>query len=216
MPKPIWAKNIKVIVWDLDQTLYPQHVTIKTVFHDLVSEKLAKLLGLPYQETKSLYRERHQKYKVVAKAIHSFGLDAYDLVAKVVEQIDWENFLHKDEQLVKMFKLLQKRLKNILLSDNTMDSALRKINLLGLKPNFFTKMFLGLDLKMTKPDLNLYRLVLDYTRLPAEDHLMVGDSELGDIIPAKKVGMHTCLVWAQSAVADISLAKVYDVVKLFQ
>ena len=67
-----------------------------------------------------------------------------------------------------------------------------------------------------KPHPEGFRYILGKTGLPPEQHLMIGDREAVDLVPAKQLGMHTCLVWSEkkSAVADITLATVYDVVRL--
>jgi FMN phosphatase YigB (HAD superfamily) len=53
---------------------------------------------------------------------------------------------------------------------------------------------------------------MEKTGLPPVAHLMIGDRERVDLVPAKKLGMKTCLVWAAepSMVADITLPTVYD------
>jgi FMN phosphatase YigB (HAD superfamily) len=46
---------------------------------------------------------------------------------------------------------------------------------------------------------------------------MIGDREAVDLVPAKAVGMHTCLVWSEikSTIADITLPDVYRVADIF-
>ncbi|MFC1711308.1 HAD family hydrolase [Patescibacteria group bacterium] len=67
-----------------------------------------------------------------------------------------------------------------------------------------------------KPDPYAFKLILNYTKLKPENHLFIGDSDKKEMIPAKKLGMKTCLVWGKSKVADISLKTVYEVESLFK
>jgi len=69
---------------------------------------------------------------------------------------------------------------------------------------------------ITKPDLAGFSSILDYTKLPPALHLMIGDREAIDHVPAKKLGMSTCLVWSEAkrSVVDLTLPTVYDVAKL--
>jgi len=68
----------------------------------------------------------------------------------------------------------------------------------------------------TKPHEAGFRYILAKTKLPPAQHLMIGDREAVDIVPAKKLGMKTCLVWSQvqSQIADITLPTVYDLGKV--
>ena len=69
--------------------------------------------------------------------------------------------------------------------------------------------------KKIKPHPAAFRLILQFTKLKPSQHLLVGDSEGKEIIPAGKLGFRTCYVWGKSKYADISLPQVYDVVQLF-
>jgi len=214
MKKHKWIKDIKVLVWDLDKTLSKKNLEIDRIFQKKVYHNLASYLNISFQQAKERFRKRQKKLKGTTISLNSFGLDGYKTMAEVMESINWRRFLKYDEKLILMFKKLD-YLKHILLTDNPEIVGLLKLKLLGLNANLFAKRLFAVDLRVTKPDKRLFKMVLNYSNLFPEQHLMIGDREEKDIIPAKKLGARTCLVWGKSKVADISLKTVYDVEKLF-
>lgn len=53
-----------------------------------------------------------------------------------------------------------------------------------------------------KPDLAGFRKMVELSGADAGDVLYVGDKVNKDVLPAKQVGMQTCLLWAESPEAD--------------
>ncbi|KKW01536.1 MAG: HAD superfamily (Subfamily IA) hydrolase, TIGR02253 [Parcubacteria group bacterium GW2011_GWA1_49_11] len=80
----------------------------------------------------------------------------------------------------------------------------------------FEEMVTAETVGITKPHPEGFRYILRKTGLPAEQHLMIGDREGVDLVPAKALGMKTCLVWAKnsSSIANVSLPTVYGVANL--
>ncbi len=215
MLSPSWTKKIKVLVWDLDKTLYPDIPEITIISREIIFQEIADVLKVTLDKAREVFLNQKKKLFGDTISLLSLGVDAYKVQTKIMERIRWERYIKPDKKLQQLFNGLKKHW-HIMASDNTQKSALIKLNLLGLKPDIFKKMFLGIDLKVLKPDPKLYKKVLNYTKMPPEAHLMIGDSLKKDILPAKSLGMRTCLVWKQNELADISLEKVYDVVKLFK
>ena len=85
---------------------------------------------------------------------------------------------------------------------------------LGVPVTIFERIITAQDCQEPKPDPEPFRLLLKITGLPADQHLYIGDRELVDILPAKKLGMKTILVWGKSKIADLSLPTVYDVAEV--
>ena len=53
------------------------------------------------------------------------------------------------------------------------------------------------------------------SHLPPEEILYVGDRVKVDVLPAKELGIKTCLVWDKSDEADYSFEKFEDILSLF-
>jgi FMN phosphatase YigB (HAD superfamily) len=72
------------------------------------------------------------------------------------------------------------------------------------------------DVLRAKPDVEPYLKALEITGGPVHEHVSIGDREKVDILPAKRLGMKTILVWGTSEAADASVPTVYDVPKVLR
>jgi HAD superfamily hydrolase (TIGR01549 family) len=209
-----WIKDIKVLVWDLDQTLYPYQKALDKEFKKALYQIVAEYTNTSYQKAKKQFQQRQKKLKGTTITLNSFGIDGYQQLPKIVKAIDWSKYLKKEKRLTQMFNDL-KSYRHLLLSDSNREIAIMKLELLGLDISVFEKTFCGIELRITKPNIKLFKKVSLYTKLPAKCHLIIGDSLDKDILPAKKLGWQTCLVWKKSNKADINLPTVYDMIGLF-
>ncbi len=218
MKKPSWVKDIKVLVWDVDATLYSiKRATVyeKFYWHYLLTG-LQKLWGLSLTETKKRFLARLVKEKGHTKTLASFGINGPLFVEeKVYKNMDFNQLLKVDKKLILLLKQLS-FLRQGILSNNGYDICVKKINALGLKPDLFDWFVCSYEVGIYKPDVQIFEYVLKKTNLLPENHLYIGDSVAKDITPAHKLGMRTCLVWSKSKMADVSFPTVYDVVKLFK
>ena len=87
------------------------------------------------------------------------------------------------------------------------------IKITGLNANIFTGIVTSEKVGVNKPELKGFQYILNKTQLSADEHLMIGDREEVDLVPAKKLGMKTCLVWSnkKSEIADITVKDVYAI-----
>jgi putative hydrolase of the HAD superfamily len=102
----------------------------------------------------------------------------------------------KIKKLVTLFEKL-KNLRHILNTNGETNVSLKKLKRIGIAPGTFEKIYCNVDLGILKPDPEAFKIVLRKTRLKPSQHLFVGDSDVKEIIPAKKLGFRTCYVWGQ-------------------
>ena len=96
-------------------------------------------------------------------------------------------------------------------------SQMREIlKLIRLNKDLFDFVISGDDVLERKPALDGFYKVIELAHVTPEHILYVGDEEAKDIIPAKRVGIQTALVWSdkQSDVADYTFPDVYRVASL--
>ncbi len=215
LTKPKWLSQIKVLVWDFDGTLYKELPEIKSEIHKNVIELVVKARGLSWQKAEKLFWKNYHTLGSSIKSLIALGVDReYVLAGEWYSKIQLK-YLKKDERLAEMFKGLE-GLRHIIDTNGAGPPTIKKLKKLGLSLEIFEKIFTNAEMfGRFKPDLFPFRAILDYTALKPEKHLFIGDREKTDLVPAKKIGMRTCLVWGKSKLADISLRKVYDVEKLF-
>lgn len=216
MKKPSWINNIKVLIWDLDGTLYQELPEIKKEIHQNVIKAIVKTKSISFKKGEELYSQVYAQVKSNTKTLINLGVDKdYVLSGNWYNQAQLK-YLKKDPDLVKVFKQLS-NLRHIIDTNSNKQVTFKKLKILGLDLNFFGKIFTSTDMgDKVKPDPFAFKIVLQFTKLRPQEHLFIGDSEGKEIIPAQKIGMKTCLVWGKSEIANISLPTVYDIVELFQ
>lgn len=216
MEKPSWLKDIKVLVWDLDGTLYQEKPALKKEIYQHVLSLISQKKNINLQQAGKLYDQLHQKLKSSTLVLADCGIEK-----KIILEGEWFSlpqlkYLDEDPRISRLFSKLSK-FKHIMLTNSNFNSMKLKLKKLALDQNCFEKIFtVGNDYKMIKPNLLAFKAVVQYTKMKPYQHLFIGDSEDKEMIPAKKLGMHTCFVWGESKLADISLPRVWDIVKLWQ
>ena len=73
------------------------------------------------------------------------------------------------------------------------------------------------DIAYPKPHQEGYKKLVEYSHLKPDQILYVGDRINADIIPAKKIGLQTALVWSEQekTEADYTFSHVGDIILLF-
>lgn len=208
--------DVKVLVWDLDGTLYKSLPELSQAMHQAFIKILGEYKNLSLKEADKLLEETKKIHKGTTKSLQALGCGSRVSIIKRVEGlVDKTSYLKVDHKLQQLFIYLSS-FHHVLLSDTTHRTIISELEALGLSHTLFDFIVGVDDTNTTKPDLSFFKTVLDHTNSPKGSHLMIGDRLEIDLIPAKRLGMKTCLVWGNSPEVDISLPTVYDVVKLFQ
>jgi putative hydrolase of the HAD superfamily len=178
--------SVSVIVFDLGNVLLPFN-------YEIVNERLNKIddgLGERYQEKYHTHYSLHRNYENGTLTDEEF-LD--HIMEWTENKVDRETFCKYFSEIFtvneKIASLLPRLKKNyrVLLLSNT--SNIHRIY--GWKHysflKHFEKLFLSYEVGANKPEKEIYQAVMDYTRLPAEEHIFIDDvKEYGD--SAKKLG----------------------------
>jgi len=214
---PLFA-SIKILIWDFDGTLYKPNVEL---FHDVrESEYRAIINHTGWNQEKAIeeFHKLHKKTIQSATAVVA-KLCNIPIAAAAVESekyFDRRDFLHRDLRLIKLFASL-KRFRHFILANGVIAKQKETLQVLGIPVDTFEEFVTAETVGVTKPDPAGFRYIMKKTGLSPNAHLMIGDRELVDVVPAKKLGLHTCLVWSEtpSTIADVTLSTVYDVAGMF-
>jgi HAD superfamily hydrolase (TIGR01549 family) len=118
-----------------------------------------------------------------------------------------------------VYKTLE-RLKDIvpisLFSNIKSDEIIRTLNLIKVDRDWFTYIINSDNIANRKPHPEGFYKIIEVSKLPASKILYVGDRVNVDILPAKSVGLKTCLVWGKSAEADYSFENFADILTIVQ
>ena len=206
--------GIKVFVWDFDGTLFKPN---EDFFH-AVREAEFQVLMKHMSWTREKAEEEFQKvYKVVyPSATQTIGVLASISTAQAAREMedlfDRRDFVSRDENLISLFSHL-KTYRHIMFGNGIIAKHKETLPVLGISPDTFELFVTSEIVGKTKPSPDGFQYILNYTKLPADQHLMIGDRDLVDLAPAQALGMHTCLVWSNTPGphADITLPTTYDI-----
>ena len=207
-------RNIKVLIWDFDGTLYKPNAELFAAVREAEYQAIMDHTGWSREKAIEEFHTLHKvtiqsATAVIAKLCH---ISIPQAAVASEKRFDRRDYVHHDPKLIDMFIQL-KKFRHYILANGVKRYHIETLAALGVPPDTFEEIVTSETVGVTKPDDKGFRYIMKKTGLPPSAHLMIGDRELVDLAPAKKLGMHTCLVWSEtkSAFADVVLPTVYDV-----
>jgi HAD superfamily hydrolase (TIGR01549 family) len=192
-------KHIKTIIWDFDGTFYPQNPAVTHAMEEGQYQTIMRHTGMTYDQAKEAF------WKVYPSQTTS-GNAAVGIICKIpTAQAAVENeqgfkridFIPKDHTLPTLFAKL-KKYRHVILGNGVKKQLEETIAAIGLPADTFEEIVTSEAVGANKPDPAGFVYIMQKTGGKPEEYLMVGDREVVDLVPAKKLGMHTCLVtWGQ-------------------
>ncbi|HAU66558.1 TPA: hypothetical protein DCW61_04390 [Candidatus Uhrbacteria bacterium] len=205
---------IKHIWFDVDGTLATHSDEFNKVHNQLRYKIYSQVINKPVteflqQEFEALYK----KHGSNSATFRSLGC-ASDFWMKHFEQIDKEKYYQPNENIYKTVEKLKDKALISVFTNLTAEGTKKTLRILKINPDWVTNYLSGDDVKERKPALSGFYKMIELAKISAEEILYVGDKVGVDIIPAKKVGMKTCLVWSKSDEADYSFENFEDLLTI--
>jgi HAD superfamily hydrolase (TIGR01549 family) len=173
------------ILWDFDGTLFDTYTVFTDVMHEVLGETVKK---------EDIFKELK---KSLTRATTFFQLTN----DQIIEYKDKEKLI--SPELKKPFPYVEEVLKksnlNVIMTHKPRMEVLTILDYYGWN-DYFQEIVAGDDGYPRKPDPSSYRYLNDKYKLD----LAVGDRLL-DIIPAKEIGLYTCLFQNEAEGADFYL-----------
>jgi HAD superfamily hydrolase (TIGR01549 family) len=187
--------DISVCIWDFDGTLYKPTPELDRAIIEADYILVMKHTGWSREKTVT---EFHKIFKVVTPsstetAARLAGISVKEAAIECEQYKDRRLYLSYDDKLVAAFATLT-RFTHYLLVNGISEKVSEGLAILGLSPSLFKEIVTAEIVGVNKPQLNGFRYILEKTGLPPQSHIMIGDREAVDLVPAKSVGMQTCLV----------------------
>lgn len=205
---------IKHIWFDVDGTLAPHTDEFMRVHDQLRYETYATYLHKPVtKELQEEYEELYTKYGSNSKVFRSLGA-ASDYWMKHFESIDKAQYYEADEKIYGTVNKLKDKVKVSVFTNLTAEGTKTTLRTLKIDPSWMTFYLSGDDVKERKPSLSGFHEMIRLSGIPAEETCYVGDRVKVDILPAKEVGMRTCLLWNKSDEADYSFENFEDLLSI--
>lgn len=209
--------DVKILIWDFDGTLYRSnpdlhHAIREAEYRTIVEKKHVSREEAVTEFAKYFPGVTPSATQAVAKIC---GISTPEAAIYMESFFDRTKYLSKDDRLISLFNGLN-NFTHYILANGVRRNIENTLATLGLEKNIFADVVTSELSTENKPSDVGFRYIMNKTGLPAPAHMMIGDREAVDLVPAKALGMHTCLVWSEnkSAIADVTVSDVYKVVEV--
>jgi len=185
---------IKVIIFDLDGTLYKSELVCQK-FTEAAYHTLAKYKKLVFAEAKKVVEEKRNELKKergyavpYTLTLLSFGIPIEVWHEENIKFFNPGDYLISDDNLKMALKNLKKYYKLAVLTNNNNVQTERILRALELY-DLFDYVFTYNSFKIIKPAPGFYKRVADKIGVKFKECLVVGDRFEIDLVPAQKLGM---------------------------
>lgn len=218
----MWSKNKKLIILDLDGTLYnfkegsfKKSGLNKTILRNAENYIMNKLYKTK-KEASLIIKKILKKYgeNISIGLEKEFGINRFDYF-NTVWNIDAKKFIKFDPSVRETILKLSVRYDYLLISDAPMIWIKNVLKELGIAAIFNNKIISG-EGDQRKIFGNIFQMILKNYKIKPENCVVIGDQEETDIIPAKKLGIRTIFVSQKkiSRYADNNIRKFEEVVRV--
>lgn len=212
-------RDIRVIAWDFDGTLYRLD---DRMWHDIFEAQYRVIMDHTGWSREKAISEHNRVYRVITQSstdavARIIGIPIARVVIETDAYYDRTKFIGYDRKLVDMFRSLSDY-RHVMLVNGKRQAEEAALTGLGVPLSVFETWITPETTGAVKPGLSHFRALLEHTELSPALHLVVGDRETVDLVPAKSMGMKTCLVWSDSPgkTADMTLKTVYEVTEVLE
>ena len=182
--------------------------------HDkLRYDSYAAITGKPVsQELIKEYEELYQKHERSNSAVFRSLDQSSNYWSERVNSIDPAKFYKlADESIPAVLDKLRKVVPISIFSNIQLGNVLPG---LGIHLEWFTHILSSGMVKEPKPALDGFYKMIELSKLPSDEILYIGDDVGKDILPAKKVGIKSGLLWKKSEEADYCFEKFGDILSV--
>ena len=193
---PTWIKQIKLIAWDLDGTLYPPMPEVSEQINRVRVTAIAKLLRLPLSKAQAKFDSMYRQLHSTTRVLNELKMGGEQFFIDFWENFDLSNYIQPDPELQEIFvqAKAQGREHALLTNANTLISVQKKLAAIGLAPALFSAIFASGRTGIHKPTPEAFKQLWEQTPFAMEEIVYVGDKENTDIVPAKNLGLKTVLM----------------------
>lgn len=189
-------QGIKVIGFDLDQTLYPKSPAIDQAIQQYIYEKIAAYRNCDIQEAAALFNDLYKAGRGLSgsQTVAALGVPhAKEIIQEALEKANIAETLSPDKAVTELLARLKKRYPGLdLITGSDISNTRKKMRALGIAEELFTHSITADE--GSKSDGSAYRLWLSYYAFPAEQFLYIGDRVMSDYEVPKQLGIKSILV----------------------
>lgn len=210
---PLAPADINLILFDLDNTLYPRGLGLWTEIDRRILAYVCQTLNLPPDEAAMVQKRYWRTYGATIMGLmaeHNVDPEPY---LAYVHDFDAGRYLQPNPALAQALTSLPQR--KAIFTNATAAHARNVLGALGVL-SFFDHLVGMNDIGyISKPNPLAYERCLALLDAPAHRCLFIEDSAV-NLPPARRLGMHTALLGApDQGEADYYLDQIEDVAELF-
>ena len=210
-----WIKKIKLICWDLDGTLYPSNDELKKHIDAIIIDTIALQHNYTKSQAKEKFYKIRNKVKSTTKSLDKLSIPGSKFFTTLWDDTDLSQYINLNQNLAT--KLQSSKISQaIFTNSNTQINIEKKLNLIGINKNVFSFIMNSITLGHTKPNKEVFEAIVKRSKLKPHEIIYAGDRDSVDIIPAKKNGLKTCMVFGESKLADINATNPEELLDLFE
>ncbi|MEM4280721.1 MAG: HAD family hydrolase [Candidatus Caldarchaeum sp.] len=207
-------RKFKAVFLDVDGTLYRSREYEEHLLQSAVAV-IAEMLGLGRAEAFKRLMEVKERVKTVSRSVEVLGLDRHRFYDRLAEVVDVKKYIHPMADVSGILKTLRRKGAVVGLHTNSGKKLAGKVlECLGVDNECYDFVVTSDDSE-PKPDLSGYLLLLEKAGVTASESLYVGDRCEVELAPAKKLGMHTAVIYTEKCeYADYFLKSLFEVENL--
>jgi HAD superfamily hydrolase (TIGR01549 family) len=195
---------IKEMWFDLNGTLAMQTPEFLEALDALCFEAYAEATHQPVSDkVKAEYQAAYKKHGSKSAVFQALGMPK-NFWASYFSRLDESKYYQPDERIYKTVDAIHKVLPIGLLSNSTPGRVERTLQAVHIDHSWFTHILTSKDISDPKPQPQGFKLMIAHSRANPSELVFVGDREDVDIIPAKRLGLITVMMWGKSKEADYS------------
>ncbi|MBS3107252.1 HAD family hydrolase [Candidatus Woesearchaeota archaeon] len=206
---------IRHIWFDVEGTLTPRKPDFDAAYDAFRYRVYAEVTGRPVSDgLKREFDRLYERHATTSAVFTSLGKPS-GFWQEHYETLDLSGLYDRDERVPATLEWLRRTVPISCftnLSQRGIDSSLAFI---GARREWFTYVLSGDDVPERKPAVAGFHEMVRRSELPPEEMMYVGDRVNVDILPAKAVGMQTCLVWGASKEATHHFDSIEGLLTLF-
>lgn len=210
-----WLKKIKLIVWDLDGTLYPTNPDFSNEIQSKKIDKVAHHLSCSTQQAEIKFNKILKQTSSNTKTLDILGMNGTRFFVDLWQEISLNLYIQKNPKLIEMFSKISPLPQAMLTNSNSRKNIQKKLNIIGLKPEQFVFIITSVEVGYSKPHPKIFEELIKKSQLLPKEIIYVGDREKTDIIPAKKLGIKTCIVNSVNTSADLEVSTPVELLEMF-
>ena len=195
---PIILQNIKVLIFDLDDTLYDCSGTLILRGRRQVAKTLSKMISCSEDEAFQLQMEAEETCGVRVNVYEKI-VSLYQLPTTCTKKL-LEEFIHIDISNIALFsdvidtlaQLKMRGYKLFLITSGENQVQNKKIDVLGIRNNYFDEIIIS-DRNIAQTKLACFKDVIQRYHLKPEEIICVGDKIEDELTAGKTLGMITVM-----------------------